>query len=139
MGGLTRLPDWQARLHAWLGQIDGRPVRPGRHDCCLFGASAVEAQTGVDLAAPWRGRYTTMAGGRRVLRKAGYADHIALMAAHLPEVHPAYACEGDLAVVPTPEGPAVGVFQGSAIYVLTETGKLGLAPAEAGMTFFKVG
>lgn len=74
-----------------------------------------------------------------MLRKAGYADHIALMAAHLPEVHPAYAREGDLAVVPTAEGPAVGVFQGSAIYVLTETGKPGLARAKAGMTFFKVG
>ena len=140
MGGLMRLPDWQARLHAWLGQVDGRPVVPGRHDCCLFGASAVEVQTGVDLAAPWRGRYTTMAGGRRVLRKAGFADHVALLAAHLPEVHPAYACEGDLVVIDTPEGPAVGVFQGSAIYVLlTETGKLGLAPAEAGTIFFRVG
>ena len=43
-------------------------------------------------------------------------------------------------LIDTPEGPAVGVFQGSAIYVLlTETGKLGLAPAAAGTIFFKVG
>lgn len=139
MGELTRLPDWQARLQAFLAGISGQPIVPGRHDCCLFGAGAVMAQTGHDFAAAWRGRYTTMAGGRRVLRKAGFADHVALIAAHLPAVHPAFAREGDLALVATPEGPATGVHQGSAIYVLTETGRLGFAPIDPGMMMFKVG
>ncbi|WP_347268186.1 hypothetical protein [Paracoccus sp. (in: a-proteobacteria)] len=139
MGGLTRLPDWQVRLQAWLHEIDGRPIEPGRHDCCLFGAGAVEAQTGIDLAAPWRGRYTTMAGGQRLLRRAGHEDHAALIAAHLPDVHPAFAREGDLALVETPQGPAVGVHQGSAIYVLTEAGRLGFAPITPGLQMFRVG
>lgn len=139
MGPLTRLPDWQPRLVAWLRAANGRPIEPGRHDCCLFGAGAVLAQTGTDFAAPWRGRYTTMAGGRRVLRKAGFADHVALIAAHLPEVAPAFAREGDLAVLETPDGPAVGVNQGSVLYVLTETGRLGFAPIAPGLRMFKVG
>lgn len=107
MGPLTRLPDWQPRLHAWLRAINGRPIEPGRHDCCLFGAGAIEAQTGVDIAAPWRGRYTTMAGGRRVLRKSGHADHIALIVALLPEIQASAAREGDIALIETAGEAAV--------------------------------
>lgn len=126
--GLKRLPDWQPRLHAWLRGINGRAIRPGQHDCCLFGAGAIEAQTGVDIAAPWRGRYTTFAGGRRILRKAGYADHIDLIAQTLPEAHVSAALPGDIAILPTEDGDAVGVVQGAAVYVLTLSGRLGFAP-----------
>ena len=139
MGGLTRLPDWQSRLSVWIKTINGRPIKPGQHDCCLFGAGAIEAQTGVDIAAPWRGRYTTMAGGQRVLRKAGYDDHIALAAATLPEIHASQAREGDIAVVETPEGPALGVVQGAAIYVLGADGRLGFAALIPDTRIFKVG
>lgn len=139
MTGLIRLPDWQARLHAWLRGIRSRPLQPGQHDCCLFGAGAILAQTGVDLAAGWRGRYTTFAGGRRILRQAGYADHIALIAAHLPEAHVSAALDGDIAIVPTEEGPAVGVVQGAAVYVLALSGGLGLSPMAPVQQLFKVG
>ena len=139
MGPLTRLPDWQPRLHAWLRAINGRPIEPGRHDCCLFGAGAIEAQTGVDIAAPWRGRYTTMAGGRRVLRKSGHADHVALIVALLPEIHASAAREGDIALVETAGEAAVGLNQGTAIYVLTETGRLSFAELTPATRVFKVG
>lgn len=139
MGPLIRLPDWQARLSAWLREINGRPIEYGRHDCCLFGAGAIEAETGIDIAAPWRGRYTTLAGGRRVLRKSGYTDHVALIAATLPEIHASAAREGDIGLVETEAGPAVGVNQGTAIYVLGETGRLGFAPLTPATRMFKVG
>lgn len=138
MGTLTRLPDWQPRLRSWLRGIGNRQIEPGRHDCCLFGAGAVEALTGVDLAAPWRGRYTTYRGGFRILRKAGYRDHVDLIARHLDEAVLAEALAGDIAIVPTDDGDAVGVFQGSAIYVLTSSGRLGFAPVPPMTTIFKV-
>ncbi len=139
MGPLTRLPDWQTRLSAWLREINGRPIEPGRHDCCLFGAGAIAAQTGIDIAAPWRGRYTTMAGGRRVLRKAGFDDHVALIAATLPGIHASVAREGDIGIVETEAGPAVGVSQGAVLYVLTETGRLGFAELTPALRMFRVG
>lgn len=141
MGALMigRLPDWQPRLHRWLVGLPGRPVQPGRHDCCLFMAGAIEAQTGIDLAAPWRGRYTTMAGGRRVLRKAGYDDHVALVAAHLAEGHVSQALPGDIAIVPTEAGPAGGVVQGGAVYVLGASGGLALVPMAPVMRLFLLG
>jgi hypothetical protein len=115
---MRRLVDWRSRLTAFVADAARRPFAPGHHDCALFAAGAVAAMTGFDAAADWRGRYTTLRGGLRVLRREGYADHLALVTAHLPPVHPAFARAGDLAAVPGPEGMALGVVQGERIYVL---------------------
>lgn len=136
---MKRLPNWQARLSTWLGTVSTRPMQPGQHDCCLFGAGAIEAQTGVDIAADWRGRYTTFAGGRRILRKAGFLDHVDLIARSLPEAHISAALEGDIAIVPGEAGDAVGVVQGAAVYVLQPSGRLGLVPMNPVQRLFKVG
>ena len=132
-----RLPDWQARLVAYLHEARLRPFAYGRHDCSLFAADCVAAMTGQDMAAPWRGRYTTLRGGIRVLRKAGYRDHVALAASLFPEISPLSAQPGDLAVVPTDEGPALGVVQGEAVYLLGPTG-LGLVSLLLAQRAFRV-
>ncbi len=136
---LQRLPDWRPRLRRYLKTCVGKPLVAGQHDCCLFGAGAIEAQTGVDLAADWRGRYTTFAAGYRILRKAGYADHIALIAAHLPEIQPLAARAGDIAIVPGEDGDAVGVIQGEAVYVLAPNSQLALVPMAPVLRLFRVG
>ena len=132
-----RLPDWQARLVAYLHAARLRPFAYGRHDCSLFAADCVAAMTGHDMAAPWRGRYTTLRGGIRVLRRAGFIDHIALTASLFPEIPPLSAQPGDLAVVPTDEGPALGVVQGEAVYLLGPTG-LGLVSLLLAQRAFRV-
>ena len=65
-----RLPDWKTHLIAYLADAARKSYQPGVHDCALFSAGAVLAMTGVDLAAGWRGRYTTLTRGLRVLRHA---------------------------------------------------------------------
>lgn len=136
---LTRYPDWQSRLQTWLQEAAGQPIRYGQFDCCLFGAGAVAAQTGVDLAAPFRRRYTTFRGGIRVLRRAGYRDHVELIARHLPEDHPITARPGDIAVVPDAEGrPSVALVQGSVVYALAPAGGFGFVPLTAVQRLFKV-
>lgn len=125
MTRLQRRPDWILRLMAWLESCHATPFAYGRHDCALFAAGAVEAMTGHDFAAPFRGRYATLAGGLRVLRRAGFADHVELAAHHLPAVHPAYARQGDLLVFAGEAGRVLAVMQGQGAYVLTETGQLG--------------
>lgn len=136
---MKRLIDWHPRLCAWLRNAGSRPMQPGQHDCCLFGAGAIEAQTGIDIAAEWRGRYSTFAGGRRILRKSGYADHVALIASVLPEDHISAAREGDIAIVPGEDGAAVGVIQGTAVYVLAPSGRIGLVPMTPVQRLFRVG
>lgn len=133
-----RLHDWHARLVSCLAASAAKPFQMGQHDCSLFAADAVAAMTGRDIASDWRGRYTTLKGGIRVLRKAGYADHVALAAAHFPERdNPALAQPGDIAVVASDEGPALGIVQGELIYVLGHKG-LGFLPLRAAQRVFEV-
>lgn len=134
---LIRLPDWRPRLLAYVSEAARTPFEEGKHDCALFFAGAVEAMTGVDYAAPFRGRYTTTRGGLRVLRRDGFADHIALAAHHLPDKPPAFLAVGDGAVVETDDGPALGVVQGAQIYILMPQG-LGLVPLTAAARGFGV-
>ena len=142
---MGRLIDWQARLVSYLADCRTRPFAYGAHDCALFAAGAVQAMTGLDTAADWRGRYTTHRGGLRVLRRAGFRDHIAVVAAQFPEIPLAQALPGDLAAIGTVDeavpgpalAPALGVMQGEAIYVLGPGG-LGLMPRSAATRAFRV-
>lgn len=134
---LIRHADWQSRLVRFLAGAARRPFAPGQHDCALFLAGAVLAMTGQDYAAPYRGRYTTPRGGLRILRHDGFADHLALAAHHLAARPVAMAREGDGAVVPTPDGPALGVVQGETIYV-PGPGGLSLVPLLAATRAFEV-
>jgi hypothetical protein len=132
-----RLFDWQTRLAAWLSTVRKTPFKEGRHDCALFAAGAVQAMTGTDLAAAFRGRYRTTRGGLRVLRREGFADHIDLAARHFDEIAPSAAQPGDLVAVQTPEGLALGVVQGAAAYVPGRDG-LALIPVKGASRAFRV-
>ena len=111
-------------LIAYAAEAGSRRFRPGRHDCALFAAGWVKLATGQDLARGWRSTYRSLKRGQRLLREAGFADHVALAAAHLPEIAPAFAQPGDLAVL---EDNAFGLNAGEMIYCLRPNG-LGLVP-----------
>ena len=135
-----RLPDWKSRLTLYVSDAARRPFCEGSHDCALFLAGGVEAQTGFDPAARWRGCYTTTRSGLRLLRKTGFPDHIALAASLLPEIAPAFAQAGDGAMVSDPQMPdvpALGIVQGEMIYVLRPDG-LGLLPLTSALRAFRV-
>ena len=120
---VERLPDWRVRLAEYLARTARVPFRPGRHDCALFAAGAVQAMTGCDLAAQWRGAYRTLKAGQAALRAAGFEDHVALAATLFAEVSPSFAQVGDLAVLPGDEtGGALRVVQGAGVYVLRPEG-----------------
>lgn len=121
MTQMKRLPDWKSRLTAYLAAIGTRPFKPGQHDCALFVAGAVETMTGDDPARGWRG-YRSLAEGRRALARRGYADQVALVASLLPEIAPALARAGDVAVVAGEDGPAVGIVQGEMVFALRREG-----------------
>lgn len=117
-----RLPDWRQRLRAYISECRRKPFRPGQHDCALFAAGAVEALTGMDPAASWRGKYRSLKAGQAALQEAGFTDHIEAVASLFPEVPPSLAHVGDLAVVDGDTAPALGVFQGAAVFVLRPDG-----------------
>jgi len=115
---IKRYPDWRTRLSAYLYEVAHKPFQWGEHDCALFAAGAVHAMTGEDFAADYRGKYKTLIGGLRKLRKSGFADHAEMAASLFEECHPSSAHVGDLAAIETEQGIALGVVQGQRIYVL---------------------
>lgn len=133
-----RLSDWQTRLTRFLATAARAGFAPGRMDCALLAAGAVEAQTGVDLAAEWRGAYDSIPGGLRAVRASGYQDHVDVFARHLTAVPAAEARPGDIAVLPMGRPlPSLGVVHGTHAYVLIEgqTGLLLLPMTEASLAF----
>ena len=113
-------------LIAYVHGAHSRPFCPGRHDCALFAAGWVKLITGLDLARGHRSKYRSVKGGHARLRQAGYAGPVALAAAHLTEVPPAFAQPGDLAVL---DEATFGLLAGEMIYGL---GPQGLAPVPRG-------
>ena len=93
---MTRRPDWEDRLAAYLEPLRARPFSWGEHDCCTFGFGAVEAMTGEDRMAEFRGRYTTAIGSVRVLRREGHETLAAMLDSKFPPIPPALARRGDL-------------------------------------------
>ena len=91
-----RRGDWEARLTAFLASARGRPHDYGRHDCLLFAAGAVDAQTGHDYARGFRGRYRSERGAARLLRRLGHRRPEQLIDALLPQIPIGFAQRGDI-------------------------------------------
>ena len=125
---IERFSDWQSRLTAYLSVVARQPLAYGVHDCALFAAGAVAAMTGEDIAAPYRGRYSTLRGGLRVLRRDGLDDHVALARARLPLRGVVNALPGDVAICTGTDGLALGIVQGQGVYVLQPSGGIGILP-----------
>ena len=115
---MKRKTNWRPLLAAYVESVAHTPFAWGSHDCALFAAGAVEAMTGEDIAKGFRGRYTTLAGGLRLLKKSGHNTHADLATSLFEEVHPSQAQVGDLAAIEVDGGMALGVVQGERIYVI---------------------
>lgn len=124
-------------LIAYVADAARRPFVWGKHDCALFAAGAVKAQTGRDPARGLRGRYRSAAGAMKHLRKLGHEDLGDLVAAQFQEIKPAFAQVGDIAVVDGDGMAALGIVQGERIYVLRPDG-LGLVPLTTARRAFRV-
>lgn len=84
----------------------------GQMDCSMWAASWVQQQTGVDLAADWRGQYNTEAEYRRLLLAEGGIVRVAARAMKrlgAKQIPPADAQPGDIGIIVTEKGPATAI------------------------------
>ncbi|MFN3575363.1 MAG: DUF6950 family protein [Tabrizicola sp.] len=117
-----RRPDWRSRLNAYLAEIAPADFSYGSNDCALFVAGAVRALTGHDPAAAWRGTYTTLEGGLKRLKKAGIADHVAVVDGLFQRVAPAFAQVGDVALLRAESSEGLGIVVGETVVCLSPRG-----------------
>lgn len=82
-------------LHAYVASHMRTPFAWGAHDCVLFAAGAVQAQTGQDPLGGYRRRWTSERGAARVLKRLGGME--AAVDGVLPSIPPATAQRGDVA------------------------------------------
>lgn len=124
-----RFPDWPARLTRFLEEREQLPFAWGQHDCCLFACDWIREATGWDPAARFRGEYRNREGALRALRELGRgtlpttASGIAEAVGAAPYSQPLRAQRGDIALIETDLGPALGVVMGPHI---VSTGPAGL-------------
>lgn len=101
---LSRRVDWVRALDRFVAANRYRPFAWGVWDCGLMAADAIQAMTGVDLAAAWRGRYRSYRELLRLLRAVGLSGFDALVSEScrlrgLRNVPIDYARRGDLALM----------------------------------------
>lgn len=111
------------------------PLQWGVHDCCLFAADAVAAQTGVDHAKAWRGSYATAAQATTLLEALGGLEAVGAMAG--PEIHPRLARAGDVGLIDGGDRELLGVCAGEVWLVPAATG-LAAKPFEAARKAWRV-
>lgn len=133
----TRKPTWRADLLAYLTASARDEFRVGTNDCALFAAGAVKVMTGKDLAKGWRGKYRSLAKGKALLKKEGFADLAELSAHHFEEIPPLMAQVGDVAIVEGDDDPALGIVQGASVWVRMPSG-IGSVPLTEVKRAFRV-
>lgn len=106
-------------------------------DCFFTGLAMVDAIQGTDLRKTYEGRYKTLAGAQRALKKEGHTTLVSFFDALLEQIAPLQAHIGDLAIVSLPvEGTNrmaehVGIHTGNRVRVKTEAGAVEFSPAQA--------
>ena len=119
---LPRVDHWERLLAAAIETARARPFVWGVHDCPTFAFETRMILTdGEDIAALWRGRYTTALGGQRVMRRLGWASLEDMANALLGEPRPSalLAQRGDVVLVDS--GLGFGICTGASA--------VGMAPA----------
>lgn len=131
----TRPDTARAALDALVSARMRTPFAWGVHDCCLWAADAVLAQTGVDPAAAYRGQYTTALEAARLVERLGGLRAIGAQAG--PEIAPLAAQVGDVGLVSDGERALLGVCAGGCWLAPTAAG-LGALPLSAAAVAWRV-
>ena len=120
-----RYDDWPTKLVESLKEAKNKPFVWGEHDCCLFAADIVKAMTGDDLAAGYRGKYSTAKEAIKLIKKISNDGTVAgIVDLHFKRVPVSFAKRGDIVSVQTNHGEAIGVCAGGGAHFVIESGTI---------------
>jgi len=122
-----------AILSDYIDRVASRPFQWGVNDCLIMAAGAVELLTGVDHAEGFRGRYSSLAEGKKLIG----TTLLRFVGSKLEAIDPVRAVDGDIGALKQDKDWGFGVFIGPHLYVMTETG-IGILPRSHATKAFKV-
>ena len=136
---MKRLSNWEALLADEIGRNLTRGFEWGAYDCALAACDFIRAQTGVDPASAYRGKYhsedeaAAITGGDLGTFAAGIAQSFGMQ-----EVAPLMAGRGDLVLIDNgpPHAPS-GHPQSLALGVVDLTGQYALCAGTRGLMKLK--
>lgn len=124
-------------LPAFITVRLNEPFSWGANDCAMFAADAIEAMTGVDVAAEFRGKYSTKLGAFKAIKKIVGGSTVADAAVYCAEKHglreyqyPLMAKRGDLAIVRNDVGEEIAgivALNGRHVWVPGNSGLVSLS------------
>lgn len=91
-----RKADWENQLTEYLISVSEKPHAYGKHDCMIFAANVVRAQTGKDYARGHRGKYKSARGAKVYLKRLGFRTPAQMIGAHLKKKPIGFAQRGDI-------------------------------------------
>ena len=108
---VKRREDWVTRFLECVDKFADVKMQYGSFDCCLGGVALVEAMTGVDLAADFRGYNQRKKAYSRIARFGGLLGAVEEVARQhdIPEIPVTHAQRGDVLVVELALGKALAV------------------------------
>jgi hypothetical protein len=129
---VTRYDDWAVRLSLIIKARRHEPFAWGSNDCMAWAADCVEAQTGIDTLADYRGQYDSAGGALRALRLIGSHKRTDSLMDQIwgPKWHISSAMIGDIVTVNSGTdklGLSAGICYGrNSFFVGTSEGQHGL-------------
>jgi hypothetical protein len=113
--GIVRDENWPKILDALLLEYREKPFEWGSNDCCLFAANVVLAYTGIDMGVRWRGKYDSKDSLEELLQGMTVEEIMEQVAEdyNLPEIKPLQASRGDVVILESELGPALGIVTGA--------------------------
>lgn len=108
---MIRLENWPSLLTEFIESRREMPFLWGTSDCCLFAADAVQAITGTDFAAQWRGTYSDARGALAHIEAAGGVPALV----PFEEIEPGYAQRGDVVMLDMDGRDVLAVHLGNVI------------------------
>ena len=118
---ISRLPDWQLRLEAFVNARRSTPFAWGTNDCGIFAADCVLALTGTDPAPKGMREHRTAKQAARAVNRRGGLMGIAT-AAFGPAAPAVFAHVGDVVLVNIGKRQALAICNGSTAIGPSEIG-----------------
>jgi hypothetical protein len=135
---MAKLENWDVELVKYCSALRRQPLDYIIADCVLIAAGAVEVQTGVDHAAPHRGKYASEGEARAYMVQHGWPDVDAVVDSFLPRIDKRTARRGDIMLFEGVVGKTLGICLGRHSMVMSLEGG-GMWRSDKAISAWRVG